>query len=96
MGEDRGFFSSLKLLTEGFGKESQLKGSPEQLRDVSHVQSPHQVEAVNFYRSDADLQHVRDFTIRMPDRYQPKDVSLSRCQQIEIDRLFDERVGFSS
>jgi hypothetical protein len=92
-----GSFNSLEgLLAEGFGQESELQGSPQQLSNVAHVQSPHQIKAVNFHRSHANLQHVRDFTIRVADRYQAKDVALSRCQQVEVDGLIDKRFRFSS
>ena len=84
------------LLAEGFGQKPELQGSPQQLGNVAHVQSPHQIKAVNFHRSHADLQHVRDFTIRVADRYQTKDVALSRCQQVEVDGLIDKRFRFSS
>src|SRR5262249_40843430 len=51
---------------------------------------------MNFHRSDTDVQHIRDVTIRVPDRDQAKDVTLSGCQFVEIYGLSDKRFTFSS
>jgi len=51
---------------------------------------------MNFHRSNTDVQHIRDFTIRVPDRDQAKDVTLSGCQLVERYGLIDKRFTFSS
>ena len=51
---------------------------------------------MNFHRSNADLQHVGDFTVCVTDRYEAQDISLSRCQEVEIDGLIHKRLGFSA
>ena len=67
------------------GEKTELQSPSEQLCHISHVQPPHQVESVHFDRSHADRQHFRNFTIRVSDRYQAKDVTLSRREQFGIE-----------
>jgi hypothetical protein len=55
-----------KLFPEGFGEESELKGASKQLCHIPHIQSPHEIKPMNLHRPYADLQHIRDFSIRMP------------------------------
>lgn len=73
-----------------------MKGSAEQLSDVSHIQSSHQIEAVDFDGPDADLQHIGYFPVRMSDRHQAKNVSLARRQRVEVSRLFTDRFGLTA
>ena len=40
---------------------------------------------MNLNGPNADLQHVRDFPVGVPNRYQAKDVALSGRQPAEID-----------
>jgi hypothetical protein len=39
---------------------------------------------VHFDRADADLQHLRNLTVRVPDRHQAKDVMLPRREEIAV------------
>jgi hypothetical protein len=54
------------------------------LRHVSHIQPSHQVESVHFDRAHADLQHLCNLTVRVPDRHQAKDVTLPRREEIGV------------
>ena len=86
----------MSLFAEGFGQQPELKRSSEQLRHVPHIQPSHQIEAMHFHGAHADLQHVRNLAICMAYGDQPQDVSLPGSQQIQIDGLLDQRIGFSS
>jgi hypothetical protein len=55
------------------------------LRHVSYIQPSHQVESVHFNRAHADLQYLRNLTVRVPDRHQAKDVTLPRREEISVD-----------
>jgi hypothetical protein len=43
-----------------------VKGSTEQLGHISHIQFPHQIEAMNFDGAHTDLQYGGDFAVGVP------------------------------
>lgn len=49
----------------------------QKLGDVAGVQPPHQIEAVHFDRTDADLQRNRDLAVGVPHRYHLEDLRLT-------------------
>lgn len=73
-----------------------MQGTSQKLGDISHVQTAHQIEAVHFDGAYADLKHVCDFPVCVPDRHQTQDVALSGCQEFQIDGLVNDRFDFSA
>jgi len=49
---------------------------------------------MNFDRADADLQHLRNLTIRVSNRHQAKDITLPGCEELAIE-LFLWQLDFS-
>jgi hypothetical protein len=49
------------------GQKAKMKGSTEQLGHISHIQFPHQIEAMNFDGAHTDLQFGGDFAVGVPD-----------------------------
>jgi hypothetical protein len=50
---------------------------------------------MHFDCAHTDLEHFRNFTVRVPDRYQTQDVTLPRCEEIGVD-FFLYRQDFSA
>jgi len=72
-----------------------LEGAAEQLSNVAHVQTAHEIEAMHFDRPHADLQNGGDFTVCMSHRNQAKDVALARREEIQF-RLVKDRLSLSA
>jgi hypothetical protein len=69
---------SCELLGEILRQESQEESLSKQLRHVAHAQPPHQIEAMHFNRSHADVQLAGDFSIRHALSHQAEDFLLTR------------------
>lgn len=67
---------------EVFGKETLLQRLAEQLGHVADLQSPHQVKAMHFNRSHADVQAAGDVPVGVPLRHQFENFLLSRRQAV--------------
>ncbi len=55
-----------------------LERLPQELGDVPNIQSAHQIEPMDFDRSDADVQGCGDLTIRVTQRDQSENLALTR------------------
>jgi len=53
------------------------QGLAQKLGDVAGVEPPHQIEAVHFDRTDADLQRNGDLAVSVPHRYHLEDLRLT-------------------
>ena len=69
---------SCELLGEILWQKAQEKRLAEELRDIPHTQSPHQIEAMHFNRSHANVQLAGNFSIRHALRHETKNFLLTR------------------
>ena len=71
-----------KLLGEILWQEPQEKGLSKELRHIAHAQPPHQIEAMDFNRSHADVQLAGDFSIRHALSHEAEDFLLARRERM--------------
>jgi hypothetical protein len=86
---------SYELLGEILWQESQEEGLSKELRHIAHAQPPHQVEAMHFNRSYADVQLAGDFSIRHALSHEAEDFLLARRERMRRIGPSGERSFFN-
>lgn len=71
-----------------FRDKPQEHGLPEELGHVTHAESAHQIEPVDFNGTNADIQLFADFPIRVPLGNEAKNFLLTDSQRENFSGFF--------
>jgi hypothetical protein len=64
--------------------ESKSQGLAKELGDISDPKTSHQIETVNFHRSDTNIESFTDFSIGETLCDKPKNFFLTGCERLSL------------
>jgi hypothetical protein len=64
--------------------EAKSQSLAKELGDISDAKTSHQIEPVNFHRSDANIKSFTNFSVGEPLGYKPKNFFLTGCERSSL------------